>query len=206
MFGDRYWQDRMPHQIMTASISVRMHQPKYDSWSRFPLHSPHVKKENLFHWLIRWWVLWVRRHWEPSPIISWIISQHFKDILNGLKARCFHHPITYTAILRIGFFGCQSHPLSMIRSMFHPFLRMDDLSLSYCTYRFIHSMYIDYRYRYVFDLEPSGGGLTFKDRGHLGSRCTLPATSSLPLKIGHPKRKGSSFNHPFAGATVDGSG
>ena len=51
-YGHRYWQDRMPHQIMTASICVRLHQPKYDSWSRFPLQSPDVKKENLFHWLI----------------------------------------------------------------------------------------------------------------------------------------------------------
>ena len=65
-------------------------------------------------------------------------------------------------------------------------------------------MYKDYRY--IFDLEPSRGGLTFEDRGHLGSRCTLPETNSLQLKIGHPKRKGSSCNHPFSGATVDGSG
>ena len=30
---------------------------------------------------------------------------------------------------------------------------------------------------------------------------TLPKTNSSPLKIGHPKRKGSSCNHPFPGAT-----
>ena len=33
---------------------------------------------------------------------------------------------------------------------------------------------------------------------------TLPETNSSPLKIDHPKRKGSSYNHPFSGATVDG--
>ena len=34
----------------------------------------------------------------------------------------------------------------------------------------------------------------------LKSLSTLPETNSLPLKIGHPKRKGSSSNHPFSGA------
>ena len=29
---------------------------------------------------------------------------------------------------------------------------------------------------------------------------SLPKTKSSPLKIGHPKRKGSSSNHPFLGA------
>ena len=29
---------------------------------------------------------------------------------------------------------------------------------------------------------------------------TLPKTNSSPLKIGHPKRKGSSSNDPFSGA------
>ena len=31
---------------------------------------------------------------------------------------------------------------------------------------------------------------------------TLPQTNSSPLKIGHPKRKGLSSNHPFSGATL----
>ena len=33
-------------------------------------------------------------------------------------------------------------------------------------------------------------------------KCTLPATNSLPLKIGLPNRKGSSSNHPFSGETT----
>ena len=52
-----------------------------------------------------------------------------------------------------------------------------------------------------------------KNRGpgcwiHLGSkrpvidRLALPKTSSSPQKIGHPKRKRSSSNHPFSGAMI----
>ena len=36
--------------------------------------------------------------------------------------------------------------------------------------------------------------------GSKDSAPTLPATSSSPLKIGHPKRKRSTSNHPFSGA------
>ena len=35
-------------------------------------------------------------------------------------------------------------------------------------------------------------------------KCTLPETNSSPLKISHPKRKGSYSNHPFSGAMLQG--
>ena len=37
------------------------------------------------------------------------------------------------------------------------------------------------------------------EAGSKSRKITLPETKSLPLKIGHPKRKGSYSNHPFSG-------
>ena len=35
---------------------------------------------------------------------------------------------------------------------------------------------------------------------YLRSKCTLPETNMSPLKLGHPRRKGSYSNHPFSRA------
>ena len=44
---------------------------------------------------------------------------------------------------------------------------------------------------------PAHDGIVEKD-----GKGTLPETNSTHLKIGHPKRKGSSSNHPFSGAML----
>ena len=45
-----------------------------------------------------------------------------------------------------------------------------------------------------------GGKEKIYDTSNMTSNITLPETNSSPLKIGFPKRKGSSSNHPFSGA------